>query len=550
MDKLSCRDKLLFSQAVYELGADAWPAVSKLLLQHPLITLPRPMLAPQSCSDIYMELVADLPPAVEGRDDDDAAKKPHARLHLRLAQKHYKARVEELRENITAEEAEFSTLANEVEEIRSGKWDEKLAADLRAKTAGKPTNRAAEQDQPVADNKEADAKDGGDTESAPQDADDEIVDTTLQLDNHESDVADSTKPSRAATPPAADQAKDSTDPATDAPAGQTPKPVDGVEEGGPAPVSVHATSPLATTGPPDEPKESPKPVAPSSPPSAKPTPKEADEPEAPAPPSKKPGKSTRTGRRTRNNHSPSPAEDAERETTAEPPSATTEKHQEDSMQVDEEPASAVTEREAETPQKPKSESRLASTMSPQTTNVTPDAAEKAPQTAPRPTTRKGKRKADTDKELSVRPVKRLREASENMDTADEYEVSTPVRRTADPDAQKQFQKFITVLHTEISGHRTGNIFHKPVTKAEAPDYYDVVKRPMDLSTIKRRFAKSNEISDPIEYQRDLNLMFCNSLMYNRPNSDLHQMAKSMMVDCEKTMQEFFKTHDIPQERPR
>ncbi|EJD53604.1 hypothetical protein AURDEDRAFT_110416 [Auricularia subglabra TFB-10046 SS5] len=579
LDGLSCRDKLLFSQAVYELGADAWPAVSKLLLQHPLIELPRPMLAPQSCSKIYLELVAELPPTVEGRDDDAAAKKPHARLHLRLAQKHYKARVEELRETISAEEAEFATVANEVEQLRSGAWDEKLAAEMRAKTAGKPTETVAvaEQDKPATDDKDSAEKESMDVESAPQDADDEIVDTTLQLDNHESDVAESAKPSRATTPPAdgtvsegkeevahripLDQAKDKVDPVVDAPAEDASKPADDAKEDGAPPVSVHATPPLFTTALPDEPKESPKPVVPSSPASAKPTPKDAEEPEAPARPSKKAAKATRSSRRTRNNRSPSPAEDMERETSAEPPSATTEKHPDDpddagvapeadAMQIDEEPASVVMERVAETPQKPKTESRLASTTSPQTTNVTPDAAEKVPQTASRPNTRKGKRKADSEKELSVRPVKRLREASENMDTADEYEVSTPVRRMADSDAQKQFQKFITVLHSEISGHRTGNIFHRPVTKAEAPDYYDIVKRPMDLGTIKRRFTKSNEISNPIEYQRDLNLMFCNSLMYNRPNSDLHEMARNMMVDCEKAVQEFFQAHDVLQERPR
>ena len=78
LDQLSHRDRLLFSQAVYELGSNAWPDVSKLLEQHPLIQLPRAVLAPQvsltafqplvaliervqSCAKIYKALIDDLP---------------------------------------------------------------------------------------------------------------------------------------------------------------------------------------------------------------------------------------------------------------------------------------------------------------------------------------------------------------------------------------------------------------------------------------------------------------------------------------------------------
>lgn len=78
LHQLSCRDKLLFSQAVYELGNDAWHKVSEILSNHPLIKLSESVLAPnvratdtlrastltkrvQSCAAIYAQLTAELP---------------------------------------------------------------------------------------------------------------------------------------------------------------------------------------------------------------------------------------------------------------------------------------------------------------------------------------------------------------------------------------------------------------------------------------------------------------------------------------------------------
>lgn len=82
------------------------------------------------------------------------------------------------------------------------------------------------------------------------------------------------------------------------------------------------------------------------------------------------------------------------------------------------------------------------------------------------------------------------------------------------------------MHAQISQHRNGNIFHNPIKPSEAPDYADIVKRPMDLKTIKTRI-KDGVITNSLEYQRDVYLMFVNSMMYNRPNSDIYNMAEDV-----------------------
>jgi bromodomain-containing protein 8 len=93
-------------------------------------------------------------------------------------------------------------------------------------------------------------------------------------------------------------------------------------------------------------------------------------------------------------------------------------------------------------------------------------------------------------------------------------------------AAKRFQTVIGLLHATISQHRSGNIFHNPIKESDAPDYHEIVKRPMDLKTIKTRI-KDGLISNSTEFQRDIYLMFANAMMYNRPGSDIYMMAEEV-----------------------
>ena len=47
MNVLTNLDRLILAQAVYELGANSWPAVAKLLTKHPLLQRPKSFFTPQ-----------------------------------------------------------------------------------------------------------------------------------------------------------------------------------------------------------------------------------------------------------------------------------------------------------------------------------------------------------------------------------------------------------------------------------------------------------------------------------------------------------------------
>jgi bromodomain-containing protein 8 len=85
-----------------------------------------------------------------------------------------------------------------------------------------------------------------------------------------------------------------------------------------------------------------------------------------------------------------------------------------------------------------------------------------------------------------------------------------------------------MLHSDISNHRNGTIFQNPIKPSEAPDYHEIVKRPMDLKTMKARI-KSGAIASSLEFQRDIFLMFANSMMYNPPKSDIYHMAEEVRM---------------------
>ncbi|KAG6860375.1 hypothetical protein C0995_011982 [Termitomyces sp. Mi166 len=157
----------------------------------------------------------------------------------------------------------------------------------------------------------------------------------------------------------------------------------------------------------------------------------------------------------------------------------------------------------------------------------------------------GKRKASFIEGVdSPRDKKRVRDDSEPVDEDETGQIHGRGRRPGiRSEGHKRFQAVIGMLHSQISQHRNGNIFHNPIKNSEAPDYHEIVKRPMDLKTIKMR-VKDGSIGNSLEYQRDIMLMFANAMMYNRPGSDVHTMAEDMMVESEGHINAFRQTEGL------
>ena len=95
------------------------------------------------------------------------------------------------------------------------------------------------------------------------------------------------------------------------------------------------------------------------------------------------------------------------------------------------------------------------------------------------------------------------------------------------------KKCVQIL-TKLMKHRFGWVFNAPVdvTGLGLHDYYQIVKCPMDLGTVKSKLDKSFYAS-PLEFAADVRLTFSNALLYNPVGHDVHKMAEQLLKLFEK-----------------
>lgn len=101
-------------------------------------------------------------------------------------------------------------------------------------------------------------------------------------------------------------------------------------------------------------------------------------------------------------------------------------------------------------------------------------------------------------------------------------------RKASQDAVKRFQNRAFPLLDDFMSWRSSSFFAQPVTESE---YYEVVKEPSDLKTIKAH-VKDGTISSGAELEREIQRMFANAVMYNPWNSSMSLWTREMQQEAE------------------
>ncbi|XVF54646.1 hypothetical protein PTKIN_Ptkin05aG0197900 [Pterospermum kingtungense] len=84
------------------------------------------------------------------------------------------------------------------------------------------------------------------------------------------------------------------------------------------------------------------------------------------------------------------------------------------------------------------------------------------------------------------------------------------------------------LLNRLKQHNFGWVFNNPVdvVKLNIPDYFTVIKHPMDLGTVKKKIASGQYLS-PLDFAADVRLTFSNAMTYNPPGNDVHYMAETL-----------------------
>jgi len=98
------------------------------------------------------------------------------------------------------------------------------------------------------------------------------------------------------------------------------------------------------------------------------------------------------------------------------------------------------------------------------------------------------------------------------------------------------------LLDDLKQHSVAWAFRQPVNAEDVPDYYEVIKEPMDLSTMEHKLG-TNQYPNLEAFVDDAQLIFDNCRIYNPDGSIYARNATKM----EKYMREWLATYNVKQE---
>ncbi|EEC07487.1 polybromo-1, putative [Ixodes scapularis] len=107
---------------------------------------------------------------------------------------------------------------------------------------------------------------------------------------------------------------------------------------------------------------------------------------------------------------------------------------------------------------------------------------------------------------------------------------TMPRRSDAPCRNKSRNHKLRVLYdtikeyTDPKGRKLSTIFMKLPSRAEYPDYYEVIKKPIDMERIATRLLKYNQYDSMDDLLADFVLLFDNACKYNEPDSQIYKDA--------------------------
>ncbi|KAJ2490358.1 hypothetical protein IWW37_003243 [Coemansia sp. RSA 2050] len=91
------------------------------------------------------------------------------------------------------------------------------------------------------------------------------------------------------------------------------------------------------------------------------------------------------------------------------------------------------------------------------------------------------------------------------------------------------RKLLHRVLRKLSRHPDAFPFMRPVDVVldGCPTYYDVIKQPMDLGTVKRKLETPNGYATAEQFEADVRLMLANCFAFNPPGTPVHVMGQSV-----------------------
>lgn len=87
------------------------------------------------------------------------------------------------------------------------------------------------------------------------------------------------------------------------------------------------------------------------------------------------------------------------------------------------------------------------------------------------------------------------------------------------------KKMAPILH-HLSEQEEGIWFRQPVTEAIAPGYFDIIKYPMDFSTMSKKL-NDNQYLTPFQFCEDMWLVFNNAWTFNKKSHRVYKAGSKV-----------------------
>jgi hypothetical protein len=133
------------------------------------------------------------------------------------------------------------------------------------------------------------------------------------------------------------------------------------------------------------------------------------------------------------------------------------------------------------------------------------------------------------KNLDIDLLRRKKKSSQPFDNMYEYEMdktTSLISRKRRDTPEKTFNEMIEDIIDDCIKFDVTKIFHLPVKKKDYQDYYQIIKNPIDLGTMKNK-TKRYEYKTVDQFISDLDLMVHNSFIYNGENHDVTLQANKI-----------------------
>jgi bromodomain-containing factor 1 len=89
-------------------------------------------------------------------------------------------------------------------------------------------------------------------------------------------------------------------------------------------------------------------------------------------------------------------------------------------------------------------------------------------------------------------------------------------------------KYCTAALKELKKHPSAGLFLEPVdpVKYGIPDYFDIIKQPMDLGTVESKL-NALQYTTVADFESDVRLIFSNCILYNGVDHPVSQQAREL-----------------------